>query len=166
MGCQCSSEEKKTIQTIHYTNKNNNLQINQNNIISLTKVNKISLSKKSKSVDHIKQRKTQKKEETLIEEILTNEINKAMKIIINDDIEVKLQIDFILNEGSFKFTKYFNEQKITEGFEFQYKGFFFSTKQGESFNEFNLHLDKINVYLFNIINNNIISIPITYKFLE
>ena len=68
MGCQCSSEEKKTIQTIHYTNKNNNLQINQNNIISLTKVNKISLSKKSKSVDHIKQRKTQKKEETLIEE--------------------------------------------------------------------------------------------------
>ena len=46
MGCQCYSEEKKTIQTIHYTNKNNNLQINQNNIISLTKVNKISLSKK------------------------------------------------------------------------------------------------------------------------
>ena len=107
-----------------------------------------------------------KEEKDIIKEILTNEINKAMKIIINDDIEVKLQIDFILNEGSFKFTKYFNEQKITEGFEFQYKGFFFSTKQGESFNEFNLHLDKINVYLFNIINNNIISIPITYKFLE
>ena len=94
------------------------------------------------------------------------EINKAMKIIKNKDIETKLQIDFILNEGSFKFTKYFNEQKVTEGFEFQYKGFFFSTKQGESFNEYNLHLNKINVYLFNIINNNIISIPITYKFLE
>ena len=40
-----------------------------------------------------------KEEKDIIKEILTNEINKAMKIIINDDIEVKLQIDFILNEG-------------------------------------------------------------------
>ena len=107
-----------------------------------------------------------KEEKDKIKELLTIDINKAMKIITNLDKETKLQIDFILNEGSFKFTKYFNEQKITEGFEFQYKGFFFSTKQGESFNEYNLHLDKISVYLFNIINNNIISIPITYKFLE
>ena len=89
-----------------------------------------------------------------------------MKIIINNDLEIKLQIDFILNEGSFKFTKYFPEQKITEGFEFQYKKFFFSTKNGEHFNEFNSSLEKINVYLFNIINKNIVSIPITYKFLE
>ena len=107
-----------------------------------------------------------KDEQNKINEILTNEINKAMKIIINNDLETKLQIDFILNEGSFKFTKYFNEQRITEGFEFQYKGFFFSTKKGEHFNEFNSRLDKINVYLFNIVNNNIVSIPITYKFLE
>ena len=107
-----------------------------------------------------------KEEKDKIKELLTMEINKAMKIIKNKDIETKLQIDFILNEGSFKFTKYFNEQKVTEGFEFQYKGFFFSTKQGESFNEYNLHLNKINVYLFNIINNNIISIPITYRHLE
>ena len=107
-----------------------------------------------------------KEEKDKIKELLTMDINKAMKIIKNKDRETKLQIDFILNEGSFKFTKFFNEQKITEGFEFQYKGFFFSTKQGESFYDFNLHLDKINVYLFNIINNNIISIPITYKHLE
>ena len=107
-----------------------------------------------------------KEEQNKIDEILTNEMNKAMKLIINNDLETKLQIDFILNEGSFKFTKYFNKQKITEGFEFQYKGFFFSTKRGEHFNEFNSKLDKINVYLFNIVNNNIVSIPITYKFLE
>ena len=107
-----------------------------------------------------------KEEHEKINEILTNQINKAMKLIINDDLETKLQVDFILNEGSFKFTKFFNDQKITEGFEFQYKGFFFSTKKGEHFNEFNSRLDKINVYLFNIVNNNIISIPITYKFLE
>ena len=107
-----------------------------------------------------------KEEHDKINEILTNEINKAMKIIINNDLEIKLQVDFILTEGSFKFTKYFNEQKITEGFEFQYKNFFFSTKKGEHFNEFDCRLDKINVYLFNIINNNITSIPITYKFLE
>ena len=54
MGCQCSSEEKKTIHIINYTNKNKKLQINQKNIISLTKVNKILISKKSKSVDYIK----------------------------------------------------------------------------------------------------------------
>ena len=107
-----------------------------------------------------------KEEHEKIDEILTNEMNKVMKLIISNDSETKLQVDFILNEGSFKFTKYFNEQKITEGFEFQYKGFFFSTKKGEHFNEYNSRLDKINVYLFNIINNNIISIPITYKFLE
>ena len=107
-----------------------------------------------------------KEEQDKISEILTNEINKVMKLIINNDLETKLQIDFILNEGSFKFTKFFNEQKITEGFEFQYKGFYFSTKKGEHFNEFNLRLEKINVYLFNIVNNNIVSIPITYKFLE
>ena len=107
-----------------------------------------------------------KEEHEKIDEILTNEMNKAMKLIISNDLETKLQVDFILNEGSFKFTKYFNEQKITEGFEFQYKGFFFSTKKGEHFNEYNSRLDKINVFLFNIINNNIISIPITYKFLE
>ena len=107
-----------------------------------------------------------KEEHEKINEILTNEINKAMKLIINDDLETKLQIDFILNERSFKFTKYFPKQQITEGFEFQYKKFFFSTKKGEHFNEFNSTLDKINVYLFNIIHNNIVSIPITYKFLE
>jgi hypothetical protein len=107
-----------------------------------------------------------KEEQNKINEILTNEMDKAMKLIINNDLETKLQIDFILNEGSFKFTKFFNKEKITEGFEFQYKGFFFSTKRGEHFNEFNSKLDKINVYLFNIINNNIVSIPITYKFLE
>jgi hypothetical protein len=107
-----------------------------------------------------------KEEKDKIKELLTIDINKAMKIITNLDKETKLQIDFILNEGSFKFTKYFNEQKITEGFEFQYKGFFFSTRQGESFNEFNLHLDKINVYLFNMIGNRMISIPITYKHLD
>ena len=107
-----------------------------------------------------------KEEQNKINEILTNEMNKAMKLIINIDLETKLQIDFILNEGSFKFTKFFNKQKITEGFEFQYKGFFFSTKRGEHFNEFNSKLDKISVYLFNIVNNNIVSIPITYKFLE
>ena len=107
-----------------------------------------------------------KEEKDKIKELLTTDINKAMKILKNKDKETELQIDFILNEGSFKFSKFFSEQNITEGFEFQYKGFFFSTKQGESFNEFNLHLDKINLYLYNIINNNIISIPITYKHLE
>ena len=56
-----------------------------------------------------------------------------MKLIINDDLETKLQIDFLLKEGSFKFTKYFNQQKITEGFEFQYKGFFFFNKKRRSF---------------------------------
>ena len=68
MGCQCSSEEKKMIQTIHYTHKNNNLQINKNNIISLNNVNQIQISKKSKSLDHYKKRKTSssKKEETII----------------------------------------------------------------------------------------------------
>ena len=38
-----------------------------------------------------------KEEHEKISEILTNEINKAMKIIINNDLEIKLQIDFILN---------------------------------------------------------------------
>ena len=107
-----------------------------------------------------------KEEKDKIKELLTVDINKAMKIIKNKDRETKLQIDFILNEGAFKFTKYFSGKKITEGFEFQYKGFFFSTRQGESFNEFNLHLDKINVYLFNMIGNRMISIPITYKHLD
>ena len=49
-----------------------------------------------------------KEEKDKIKELLTMEINKAMKIIQNEDIETKLQIDFVLNEGSFKFTKYFN----------------------------------------------------------
>ncbi len=56
------------IQTIHYTHKNNNLQINKNNIISLNNVNQIQILKKSKSSDHYKKRKTSssKKEETII----------------------------------------------------------------------------------------------------
>ena len=48
MGCQYSSEEKKLIQTIHYTYKNNNLQINKNNIISLNNVNQNLIKKKEK----------------------------------------------------------------------------------------------------------------------
>ena len=57
MGCQYSSEEKKLIQTIHYTYKNNNLQINKNNIISLNNVNQIQISKNSKSLAIIKKEK-------------------------------------------------------------------------------------------------------------
>ena len=82
-----------------------------------------------------------KEEKDKIKELLTMEINKAMKIIQNEDIETKLQIDFVLNEGSFKFTKYFNKQKITEGFEFQQKDSNFNIK------DFSFHLNKEKVFM-------------------
>lgn len=106
-----------------------------------------------------------REEEEKIEEFLENSVKDATNKVINSDIETKLKIDFILNEGSFRFSKYFSKSNTssTEGFSFKYKNLKFSMRKGEYFLEIDSELKDFHVEMFTLINKNLINIPITFK---
>jgi hypothetical protein len=106
-----------------------------------------------------------REEEEKIEEFLENSVKEATNQVINADIETKIKIDFILNEGSFKFSKYFSKSNTssTEGFAFKYKDLKFSMRKGEYFMEIDSELKDFHVEMFTLINKNMTYIPITFK---
>ena len=106
-----------------------------------------------------------KEEEEKIEEILSNAVNEATSLIINNDIETKLQVIFSLHEGSLKFSKYINASNanIIEGFGLRYRMLNFCFRKGEYFLELNSDLKEFQVEMFTKINKNTITIPITFK---
>ena len=109
-----------------------------------------------------------KEEEKMIEEILTNEVNKETSLINNKEKEIKWKINFTLNEGSFDFSKKITaaNANIIEGFGFHYKHLNFSFKKGEYFLEVDGGLKEFQVEMVTQINKNIIRIPITFKELK
>ncbi len=102
-----------------------------------------------------------------IDEILTNSIKEKTDEIIYSDKETKLFIDFELNHVNLKFSKNSinnnNNNNIIEGFGIQCKRLFFNLKLGEFFKEVNSSILDFKIYMFTLINNSYISIPITYK---
>ena len=110
-------------------------------------------------------------EEEKIEEILSNAVKEATTLIINNEIETKLQLNFELKKGSFKFIKIYrnndnNGNNVSEGFNFIYENLIFMMKKGEYFNEIESSLKTFHVDMYTSSNNNITLTPITFFNLE
>ena len=108
-------------------------------------------------------------EEEKIEEILSNAVKEATTLIINNEIETKLQLNFELKKGSFKFIKVYsdnNNNNVSEGFNFKYENLIFMMKKGEYFNEIESSLRTFHIDMYTSSNNNITITPITFLNLD
>jgi len=98
----------------------------------------------------IKEENLLSREEILkIEEIVESSTKQLKNELILTSKEVKLKMVFLLNEGSFVFSRNKNDTK--ESFSFKYKTLSFQLKKGENFTELEAHLkdfiiDMITVY--------------------
>ena len=102
------------------------------------------------------------KEEIMkIEEIVESSTKQLKNELILTSKEVKLKVEFLLDEGSFVFSK--QNKDIVESFSFKYKKLYFNMKKGENFNELEAYLkdfviDMITTYK----NNEVKTSQITY----
>ena len=105
-----------------------------------------------------------KEEMEKIELILGNAIKDAQNKLISNNIETKLQIDFLLREGSFIFSKSNLKNNIltSESFAFSYSDLSFSMRKGELFSNVESQLKSFNVELQTIINKYKTTLPITF----
>lgn len=87
-----------------------------------------------------------------IEEIIESSTKQLKNELILTSKEVKLKVEFLLNEGSFVFSRNKNDTK--ESFSFKYKTLSFHLKKGENFTELEAHLKDFNVDMITVYNKN------------
>ena len=99
-----------------------------------------------------------------IELILGNAIKDAQNKLISNNIETKFQVDFLLREGAFIFSKSLLQNNLltSEAFAFMYSDLSFSLRKGESFTNLESQLKSFSVELQTVINRYKTTLPITF----
>ena len=125
------------------------------------KKNKTSLMGKLFGTKITEENLLSKEEIMKIEEIVESSTKQLKNELILTSKEVKLKVEFLLDEGSFVFSK--QNKDIVESFSFKYKKLYFNMKKGENFNELEAYLkdfviDMITTYK----NNEVKTSQITY----
>lgn len=87
-----------------------------------------------------------------IEEIIESSTKQLKNELILTSKEVKLKVEFLLNEGSFVFSRTKNDTK--ESFSFKYKYLSFNLKKGENFTELEAQLKDFIIDMITIYNKN------------
>jgi len=96
-----------------------------------------------------------------IEEVIESSTKQLKNELILTSKEIKLKIEFLLNEGSFVFSR--NKKETKESFCLKYKNLCFHLKKGENFTEIEAYLKDFIIDMITIYNKNKIkSSQITY----